>query len=142
MKTMKKYLIINADDFGYNEQQNTAITELLSKGLITSTSVMAPAPYADRCVELDGTSYSVGVHLTVNSDSADSPWKSLTGADSLGGTDGLPSDGKKLTFGASVEITPARFLKLREAFIRHRNERQPGGQRFAGDLPLAVAHAG
>lgn len=97
---MKKYLIINADDFGYNSQQNAAITELLSKGLITSTSVMAVAPEADKCSELDGNAYSVGVHLTINSDSDDCPWKSLTGAQSLGGADGLPSDGKKLTFGA------------------------------------------
>ncbi len=97
---MKKYLIINADDFGYNREQNKAITELLSKGLITSTSVMSVAPGADSCGELDGNAYSVGVHLTVNSDSADNPWKSLTGAESLGGADGLPSDGKKLTFGA------------------------------------------
>ena len=97
---MKKYLIINADDFGYNKEQNAAITELLSSGLITSTSVMAAAPEADRCEELDGNTYSVGVHLTINSDSADNPWKSLTGAKSLGGSDGLPADGKKLTFGA------------------------------------------
>lgn len=97
---MKKYLIINADDFGYNKEQNAAITELLSNGLITSTSVMAVAPEADKCAELDGSSYSVGVHLTINSDSADSPWKSLTGAESLGGADGLPADSRKLTFDA------------------------------------------
>lgn len=97
---MKKYLIINADDFGYNREQNTAITELLSKRLITSTSVMAVAPEADECASLDGNAYSVGAHLTINSDSAVSPWKSLTGAESLGGADGLPADGKKLTFGA------------------------------------------
>ncbi len=97
---MKKYLIINADDFGYNSQQNKAITDLLSKGLITSTSVMAVAPEAAECSSLDGDSYSVGVHLTVNSDDAVSPWKSLTESKSLGGKCGLPSDGKKLTFGA------------------------------------------
>ena len=100
MKQMKKYLIINADDFGYNSEQNAAITELLSKGFITSTSVMAVAPKADKCSELDGNAYSVGVHLTINSDSSEKPWKSLTDAESLGGADGLPSDGKKLTFGA------------------------------------------
>ena len=97
---MKKYLIINADDFGYNKEQNAAITELLSKGLITSTSVMAAAPEADKCSALDENAYSVGVHLTINSDSADSPWKSLTGAESLGGKDGLPYNSRKLTFGA------------------------------------------
>lgn len=97
---MKKYLIINADDFGYNQQQNKAITELLGKGLITSTSVMTVAPEADECSKLDGSSYSVGVHLTINSDDSEALWKSITCAESLGGTDGLPHDGKKLTFGA------------------------------------------
>lgn len=97
---MKKYLIINADDFGYNKQQNEAVMHLLSEGLITSTSVMAVAPEAAECNRLDGNAYSVGVHLTINSDSSDSPWKSLTGGESLGGKIGLPSDSKKLTFGA------------------------------------------
>lgn len=100
MKQMKKYLIINADDFGYNQEQNKAITELLENGLITSTSVMAVAPEADECSKLDGASYSVGAHLTINSDNSDSLWKSITCAESLGGTDGLPYDSKKLTFGA------------------------------------------
>ena len=38
-----KFLIINADDFGYNGEQNKAISELYGAGLITSTSVMAVA---------------------------------------------------------------------------------------------------
>lgn len=94
-----KYLIINADDFGYNPQQNEAITYLLNNKLITSTSVMTVAPKADECKNLKGD-YSVGVHLTINSDSENDKWQSLTGAKSLGGNDGLPTDQKKLTFGA------------------------------------------
>ena len=96
---MKKYLIINADDFGYNTQQNEAVTELLSEGLITSTSVMTVAPCAKQCRELDSNKYSVGVHLTLNSDEESSKWRSLTGNRSLGGEEGLPCDMKKLTFG-------------------------------------------
>lgn len=97
---MKKYLIINADDFGYNKEQNTAIAGLLSDGLITSTSVMTVGPEAGECVLLDGDVYSVGVHLTLNSDSRERPWKSLTGSLSLGGNAGLPAQSVKLTFGA------------------------------------------
>lgn len=37
---MSKYLIINADDFGYNPQQTKAIDELMRGKLITSTSLM------------------------------------------------------------------------------------------------------
>lgn len=95
---MKKFLIINADDFGYNKEQNAAITELLSNGLITSTSVMAVAPESSQCAGLNGNGYSVGVHLTINSDSASNPWKSLAECDSLGGRKGLPVNGRKLTF--------------------------------------------
>lgn len=43
---MSRYLIINADDFGYNPQQTRAIDELFSEGLISSTSLMSVAPDA------------------------------------------------------------------------------------------------
>ena len=43
---MSKYLIINADDFGYNPQQTKAIDELMRGKLITSTSLMTVAPDA------------------------------------------------------------------------------------------------
>ena len=41
---MSKYLIINADDFGYNPQQTKAIDELMRGKLITSTSLMTVMP--------------------------------------------------------------------------------------------------
>ena len=40
---MAKYLIINADDFGLNHEQNEAIKDLLTNKLITSTSLMSVA---------------------------------------------------------------------------------------------------
>ena len=48
---MAKYLIINADDFGYNPQQTKAIDELMRGGLITSTSLMTVAPDAANAAE-------------------------------------------------------------------------------------------
>ena len=39
---MAKYLIINADDFGLNKEQNEAIKDLLNNKLITSTSLAVP----------------------------------------------------------------------------------------------------
>ena len=113
---MKKYLIINADDFGYNTEQNAAITELMSKGLITSTSVLTVTPEADKCAALSPTDCSVGVHLTINSDSAEARWKSRTGAESLGGERGLPADGKELTFGAKRKDVRAE-LEAQYRFI-------------------------
>lgn len=97
---MSKYLIINADDFGYNQEQNEAIKELLEKGLITSTSLMSVAPCAKDAVNFAGEkNFPVGVHFTLNSDDDRNIWHSLTGANSLG-ANGLPTDQKDLTFKA------------------------------------------
>ena len=49
---MSRYLIINADDFGYNPQQTRAIDELFSEGLISSTSLMSVAPDAKNAAEI------------------------------------------------------------------------------------------
>lgn len=66
---MSKYLIINADDFGYNPQQTKAIDELMRGKLITSTSLMTVAPDAANAAELARIGgYPVGVHLTINTD--------------------------------------------------------------------------
>lgn len=97
---MSKFLIINADDFGYNHEQNEAIKELLEKGLITSTSLMTVAPDAEDAVNFVAEKQiPVGVHLTINSDGENSKWTSLTGAESLG-VDGLYANQKDLTFKA------------------------------------------
>lgn len=133
MRTMKKYLIINADDFGYNTQQNEAITELLQKGLITSTSVMVPAPESDKCAVLRSDAYSVGVHLTINSDGADPKWKSLTAAKSLGGEKGLPADLKELTFGARRKDVRAE-LEAQYAFITERGVKVDHADNHCGTL--------
>lgn len=96
---MNKYLIINADDFGLNEEQNEAIKELLENKLITSTSLMAVAPEAMDATEFaKRVSFPVGVHITLNSDEKDL-YPSLTGAPSLG-KDGLWYESKNLTFKA------------------------------------------
>lgn len=94
---MSKFLIINADDFGYNEQQNAAISELLTKGLITSTSLMAAAPNAKEAVDFCAqTATDVGVHLTINSDKGFGKWQSLSGSSSF--KNGLPENQKELIF--------------------------------------------
>lgn len=116
---MNKYLILNADDFGYNKQQNDAILDLMNKGLITSTSVMAVAPCANECGMLSEFSQSVGVHLTINSDGERDKWKSLTGRPSLGGTEGLPAKQTQLTLHAKHKDVAAEL----EAQYRYLAER-------------------
>lgn len=129
----QKYLIINADDFGYNAQQNAAISELLAGGLITSTSVMAVTPAAADCTRLNGSEYSVGVHLTLNSDSADAPWHSLTGLPSLGGKNGLPADGRALTFGARRRDVRAE-LEAQYAFLTAKGVKVDHADNHCGTL--------
>ena len=41
MMINKKYLIINADDFGMSSEFNQAICCLMNQGIVTSTSIMA-----------------------------------------------------------------------------------------------------
>ena len=94
---MSKYLIINADDFGYNEYQNNAIIELLENNLITSTSLLAVAPNARDAVEFSkNRGIDVGVHLTINSDDENNKWQSLSKASSF--KNGLPNNQKDLIF--------------------------------------------
>ena len=45
------FLILHADDLGYNAQQNAAIAELWEKGLLTSTSLLPVAPRANRSTQ-------------------------------------------------------------------------------------------
>ena len=94
---MSKYLIINADDFGYNDEQNAAIKELLQDGLITSTSVLTVCEKSKEAVAFAKESaVDVGVHLTINSDNSDKKWQSVSNAKSFAG--GLPSEQKDLIF--------------------------------------------
>ena len=97
---MDKYLIINADDFGLNKHQNSAIKQLLENRLITSTSLMAVAPEAKDAADFArDISFPVGVHITLNSDDEAELYPSLTGAASLG-EKGLWYESKNLTLKA------------------------------------------
>lgn len=94
---MSKYLIINADDFGYNNEQNSAIKELLSNALITSTLVLTVCEKSKEAVAFAKESaVDVGVHLTINSDNSDKKWQSVSNAKSFAG--GLPSEQRDLIF--------------------------------------------
>ncbi len=48
----KRYLIVNADDFGYSYGINKGIIEAHTKGIVTSTSVMVDSIAAHEAVNL------------------------------------------------------------------------------------------
>ncbi len=62
-----KYLIINADDFGYSLGVNRGIIEAHTNGIVTSTSVMVDAMGAAQARELlHYPELSVGLHFVIN----------------------------------------------------------------------------
>ena len=105
---MSKLLIINADDFGISLATNKAIEELFKVGKITSTSLLANAEFAKEAMTIArDNAFKVGVHLTLNSDFAERPWRSLSASASLSDADGnLLSDTQMLAKQAqSREVT-------------------------------------
>ncbi len=64
---MEQRLIINADDFGLCESVNKGIVEAHTKGVLTSTTIMANMPAAEQAVELAKNlpTLGVGVHLNL-----------------------------------------------------------------------------
>jgi len=63
-----KYLIVNADDFGYSQGINKGIIEAHTKGVVTSTSLMVDAIAADEASGLSKyPNLSVGLHFVLES---------------------------------------------------------------------------
>ncbi len=61
-----KYLIVNADDFGYSFSINKGIIEAHTKSIVTSTSVMINAIAASEATELAKyPNLSVGLHFVI-----------------------------------------------------------------------------
>jgi len=75
-----RLLIINADDFGLCHAINAAIFRSLTDGIVCSTTLMAPCPWALHAMHLLGENPAIpfGVHLTVICDPAHYRWGPLT----------------------------------------------------------------
>lgn len=60
-------LIVNADDFGYNSEVNARIVDLMSRGRITSATLLANAPEVEDAVRRfpKSSTCSLGVHLNL-----------------------------------------------------------------------------
>src|SRR5438105_1135533 len=75
-----RLLIINADDFGRAHACNEGILRSLKEGVVSSTTLMVPCPWALHAMQMlsDHPAISFGVHLTVISDVPLYRWGSLT----------------------------------------------------------------
>ena len=80
-----RLLIINADDFGVYQAVNAAILRTFTEGVVRSTTLMAPCPWAMHAMRLlrDYPHIACGVHLTVVSEFADYRWGPLTPRDQV-----------------------------------------------------------
>ena len=75
-----RLLIINADDFGRSHACNEGILRSLTEGVVTSTTLMVPCPWALHAMQVlsDHPEISFGIHLTVISDVPLYRWRPLT----------------------------------------------------------------
>ena len=75
-----RLLIINADDFGMCHSVNEAVFRALGKGVLRSTTLMVPCPWALHAMHFlaDHPDVTFGVHLTVISDWVDYRWGPVT----------------------------------------------------------------
>ena len=91
----KKYLIINADDFGMSPEFNQAICCLMTQGIVSSTSLMANGRAYEEAIQyihkLDLK--NIGVHLTLTCDGFENnnkiTYSSVTHAKSLEDKNGV-----------------------------------------------------
>src|SRR5258708_4004524 len=80
-----RLLIINADDFGMCHATNAAIFRSLTEGVVGSTTLMVPCPWAFHAMRwlTENPAISFGVHLTVIGDSSHYRWRPLTCKDKV-----------------------------------------------------------
>ena len=75
-----RLLIINADDFGMCHSTNVAIFRSLTEGVVCSTTLMVPCPWAPDAMHLlaENPAVPFGVHLTAIGDGINYRWRPLT----------------------------------------------------------------
>lgn len=75
-----RLLIINADDFGMCHATNAAIFRTLKAGVVRSTTLMVPCPWALHAMHwlAENPDIAFGVHLTTICDTVDYSWRPLT----------------------------------------------------------------
>src|SRR5512136_1126602 len=75
-----RLLIVNADDFGMCHAVNQAIAGTLQEGIVRSTSLMVPCPWALHATRFlaEHPDIPFGIHLTAISEWADYRWGPVT----------------------------------------------------------------
>ena len=78
-------IIFNGDDFGASETINRSIVAGFREGMLTSTTIMTPYPFAWQAYEIirNNPSIDAGVHLTLTSEGKEPVFRPLTPAEQL-----------------------------------------------------------
>ena len=78
-------LIVNADDFGMCHAANAATIQAMRDGIVTSTTVMAPCPWARHALRLlaENPHLPFGIHLTLIAEHTDYRWGPLAPRESV-----------------------------------------------------------
>ena len=73
--SVKRLLVVNADDFGYSHQVNQAVIKAHNDGILTSTSLMVTGDAFHEAVKLarENPSLGVGLHLVIGKGKAALP---------------------------------------------------------------------
>lgn len=78
-----RLLIVNADDFGMCHANNEATLRALRDGIVSSTTLMTPCPWAPHAMRALAAQPEIpfGVHLTIIAEHADYRWGPLASKD-------------------------------------------------------------
>ncbi len=126
-----KYLIVNADDFGYSERVNAAVLRAHREGVLTSASLMVAEPGFEGAVAMARNCPALGVGLHVAT-TYDHPLLPASEIPQLVGSDGK--------FGRDPFLTGLRYAFSRSAQRQLRREMEAQFARFAA-TGLPWSHA-
>lgn len=86
-----RFLVVNADDFGYHKRRNVAVADLLERGLLTSATILLNQPGTAFAVEYAQASKRrcFGLHLNLSEGTALSAARPLL-ASELRSVTGIP----------------------------------------------------
>jgi predicted glycoside hydrolase/deacetylase ChbG (UPF0249 family) len=117
-----RLLIINADDFGMCNSVNEAIFRTLKEGVVRSTTLMVPCPWALHAMHFlaDHPNIPFGVHLTVICDSDDYSWGPVTSKDKV--PDLVDQAGHFYSFAAFHKLLNKDILEQLEVEFRSQIE--------------------
>ena len=142
-----RLLMLNADDFGMCHAINQAIIHTLQAGLVRSTSLMVPCPWARHAMRFlqDHPEIPFAIHLTAICDADDTTWGPLTCrekvpalVDQAGCFHTMQSFPTRLD-GAGLAQLARRWARGRSGTAPHRTAREgPGFRRRCVRAAVAV----